>query len=191
MRLIILGPPGAGKGTQAEHISQRRGIPHISTGDIFRDNIRRETELGSKVKSILASGGYVPDEITNEIVADRLAQDDAQDGFLLDGYPRTVAQVEALDTLLDGWGHPLQAVVELQVEEQELVSRILKRAETSGRSDDTEEVIRERLRIYREETEPLVRIYSERNLVIEIDGVGELDEVTDRITAALDALTPA
>ncbi|MBB2894312.1 adenylate kinase [Flexivirga oryzae] len=191
MRLIILGPPGAGKGTQAEHISQRRGIPHISTGDIFRDNIRRETELGSKVKSILASGGYVPDEITNEIVADRLAQDDAQDGFLLDGYPRTVAQVEALDTLLDGWGHPLQAVIELQVEEQELVSRILKRAETSGRSDDTEEVIRERLRIYREETEPLVRIYSERNLVIEIDGVGELDEVTDRITAALDALTPA
>jgi len=191
MRLIILGPPGAGKGTQAEHISQRRGIPHISTGDIFRDNIRRETELGSKVKSILAAGGYVPDEITNEIVADRLAQDDAQDGFLLDGYPRTVAQVEALDTLLTGWGHPLQAVIELQVDEQELVSRILKRAETSGRSDDTEDVIRERLRIYREETEPLVRIYSQRNLVIEIDGVGELDEVTDRITAALDALTPA
>jgi len=191
MRLIILGPPGAGKGTQAEHISTRRGIPHISTGDIFRDNIRRDTELGRKVKSILASGGYVPDETTNEIVADRLAQDDAGEGFLLDGYPRTVAQVEALDSLLAGWGHALDAVIELQVAEQELVARIVKRAETSGRSDDTEDVIRERLRIYREETEPLVRIYSERGLVIRIDGVGQLDEVTDRITSALDALTPA
>jgi len=191
MRLIILGPPGAGKGTQAEHISARRGIPHISTGDIFRDNIRRATQLGTQVKSILDAGGYVPDEITNQIVADRLAQDDARDGFLLDGYPRTLAQVDALDTLLAGWGCLLDAVIELQVAEQELVARIVKRAETSGRSDDTEEVIRERLRIYREETEPLVRIYTERNLVIEIDGIGELDEVTDRITNALDALTRA
>jgi adenylate kinase len=191
MRLIILGPPGAGKGTQAKHISARRGIPHISTGDIFRDNIRRETALGKQVKSILDAGGYVPDEVTNQIVADRLAEDDTRDGFLLDGYPRTVAQVEALDTLLAGWGHPLDAVIELKVDEQELVARIVKRAETSGRSDDTEDVIRERLRIYREETEPLVRIYNQRNLVIEIDGVGELDEVSDRISSALDALTPA
>ncbi|RNI21562.1 adenylate kinase [Flexivirga caeni] len=191
MRLIILGPPGAGKGTQAEHIAQRCGIPHISTGDIFRDNIRRETELGTRVSSILAAGGYVPDEVTNEIVADRLAQDDAREGFLLDGYPRTVGQVEALDTLLSGWGHGLDAVLELQVPEQELVSRLLKRAETSGRSDDTEEVIRERQRVYRAETEPLVRVYTERRLVVEIDGVGELDEVTDRIAAALDALPRA
>lgn len=191
MRLIILGPPGAGKGTQAEHISQRRGIPHISTGDIFRDNIRRETALGKQVKGILDAGGYVPDEITNQIVADRLAQDDAQDGFLLDGYPRTVAQVEALDTLLAGWGHSLDAVLELQVDEQELVTRLLKRAETSGRTDDTEEVIRDRQHIYQEETAPLVAIYSARNLVVDIDGVGEFDDVTDRITAALDALTRA
>lgn len=191
MRLIIVGPPGAGKGTQAEHISEGRGIPHISTGDIFRDNIRRETPLGKQVKSILDAGGYVSDELTNEIVADRLAQDDARDGFLLDGYPRTVAQVEALDALLAGWGHSIDAVLELQVDEQELVARLVKRAETSGRTDDTEDVIRERQRIYREETAPLVRIYSERNLVIEIDGVGELDEVTTRINAALDGLASA
>ncbi|HWC21591.1 MAG TPA: adenylate kinase [Flexivirga sp.] len=191
MRLIILGPPGAGKGTQAERISESRGVPHISTGDIFRDNIRRETPLGKQVKGILDAGGYVTDEITNQIVADRLAEDDAQHGFLLDGYPRTVPQVEALDKLLSGWGHQLDAVLELQVDEQELVTRLVKRAETSGRTDDTEDVIRERQRIYREETAPLVRIYSERNIVVPIDGVGELDEVTARITAALDGLATA
>ena len=191
MRLIILGPPGAGKGTQAERITGSRGVPHISTGDIFRDNIRRETPLGKQVKGILDAGGYVTDEITNQIVADRLAEDDAQNGFLLDGYPRTVAQVEALDSLLSGWGHQLDAVLELQVDEQELVSRLVKRAETSGRTDDTEDVIRERQRIYREETAPLVRIYSERDIVVPIDGVGELDEVTARITAALDGLPSA
>ncbi len=191
MRLIILGPPGAGKGTQAERITESRGVPHISTGDIFRDNIRRETPLGKQVKGILDAGGYVTDEITNQIVADRLAQDDAQGGFLLDGYPRTVAQVEALDALLAECGHALDAVLELQVDEQELVARLVKRAETSGRTDDTEDVIRERQRIYREETAPLVRIYSERNVVVAIDGVGELDEVTERITAALDGLASA
>jgi adenylate kinase len=191
MRLIILGPPGAGKGTQAERITGSRRIPHVSTGDIFRDNIRRETPLGKQVKGILDAGGYVTDEITNEIVADRLAADDARDGFLLDGYPRTVAQVEALDELLAGWGHALDAVLELRVDEQELVARLVKRAETSGRTDDTEEVIRERQRIYREETAPLVRIYSERNLVVTIDGVGELDDVTERIDAALNGLATA
>lgn len=191
MRLIILGPPGAGKGTQAERITGSRGVPHISTGDIFRDNIRRETPLGKQVKGILDTGGYVTDEITNQIVADRLAQDDAQRGFLLDGYPRTVSQVEALDKLLAGWGHQLDAVLELQVDEQELVARLVKRAETSGRTDDTEDVIRERQHIYREETAPLVRIYSERSVVVPIDGVGELDEVTARISAALDGLAGA
>lgn len=191
MRLIILGPPGAGKGTQAERICGSRGVPHISTGDIFRDNIRRETPLGKQVKGILDAGGYVTDEITNQIVADRLAQDDAKDGFLLDGYPRTSAQVEALDSLLAGWGHQVDAVLELQVDEQELVTRLVKRAETSGRTDDTEEIIRERQRIYREETAPLVRIYSERNLVVPIDGVGDLDEVTARISGALDGVATA
>lgn len=191
MRLIILGPPGAGKGTQAERIAESRGVPHISTGDIFRDNIRRETPLGKQVKGILDAGGYVTDEITNQIVADRLAEDDAEHGFLLDGYPRTVAQVGALDTLLSGWGHRLDAVLELRVDEQELVTRLVKRAETSGRTDDTEDVIRERQRIYREETAPLVRIYSERDVVVPIDGVGEFDDVTARISAALDGLARA
>jgi adenylate kinase len=191
MRLIILGPPGAGKGTQAERIAGSRGIPHISTGDIFRDNIRRETPLGKQVKGILDAGGYVTDEITNQIVADRLAEDDAQNGFLLDGYPRTLAQVDALDARLSSWGHRLDAVLELQVDEQELVTRLVKRAETSGRTDDTEEVIRERQRIYREETAPLVQVYSERDMVVPIDGVGELDDVTARITAALDGLAGA
>lgn len=191
MRLIILGPPGAGKGTQAERICGSRGIPHISTGDIFRDNIRRETPLGKQVKGILDAGGYVTDEITNQIVADRLAEDDARDGFLLDGYPRTLAQVEALDTLLSGWGHQLDAVLELQVAEEELIARLVKRAETSGRTDDNEDVIRERQRIYTEETAPLVRVYTERHLVVPIDGIGELDDVASRIDAALDGLATA
>lgn len=191
MRLIILGPPGAGKGTQAERICGSRGIPHISTGDIFRDNIRRETPLGQQVKGILDAGGYVTDEITNQIVADRLAEDDARDGFLLDGYPRTLAQVEALDTLLSGWGHQLDAVLELQVAEEELIARLVKRAETSGRTDDNEDVIRERQRIYTEETAPLVRVYTERQLVVPIDGMGELDDVASRIDAALDGLATA
>ncbi|GAB3485307.1 nucleoside monophosphate kinase [Flexivirga lutea] len=191
MRLIILGPPGAGKGTQAERICGSRGIPHISTGDIFRDNIRRETPLGKQVKGILDAGGYVTDEITNQIVADRLAEDDARDGFLLDGYPRTLAQVEALDTLLSGWGHQLDAVLELQVAEEELIARLVKRAETSGRTDDNEDVIRERQRIYTEETAPLVRVYTERQLVVPIDGMGELDDVASRIDAALDGLATA
>lgn len=191
LRLIILGPPGAGKGTQAERISGSRGIPHISTGDIFRDNIRRETPLGKQVRGILDAGGYVTDEITNEIVADRLAQDDAQHGFLLDGYPRTVAQVEALDALLAGWGHALDGVLELQVDDQELVSRLVKRAQTSGRTDDSEDVIRERQRIYREETAPLVRIYSARDLVVPVDGVGDVDEVSARVDTALDGLASA
>ncbi|WP_265445911.1 adenylate kinase [Flexivirga meconopsidis] len=191
MRLIILGPPGAGKGTQAELIAKERGIPHISTGDIFRDNIKRETPLGVQVKGILDSGGYVPDEVTNQIVADRLAQDDAKNGFLLDGYPRTLAQVQALDDLLAKDGHALDAVLELQVDDQELVQRLVKRAETSGRADDTEDVIRERQEIYRRETAPLVQTYTERDLVVDVDGMGEMSEVTDRVRAALDKVAAA
>ena len=148
MRLIILGPPGAGKGTQAGRIAAEFGIPAISTGDIFRANIKNETELGRQVKDILASGGYVTDEITNAIVRDRLREDDAADGFLLDGYPRTLAQVDALDAMLAEDGHALDAVLELTVDEDAVVQRLLKRAEIEGRADDTEEVIRERQAIY-------------------------------------------
>ncbi len=183
--LIILGPPGAGKGTQAARIAERLSIPAISTGDIFRANIRGETPLGLQVKEILASGGYVSDEITNAIVDDRLAQDDCKRGFLLDGYPRTLAQVDALDGMLAGHGAALDAVLELTVDEDAVVERLLKRAETEGRADDTEDVIRDRQAIYRRETAPLAEVYGGRGLLVQVDGMGEVDEVTERVLATL------
>jgi len=185
MRLIIVGPPGAGKGTQASRIATSFGIPAISTGDIFRSNIKNETELGKQVKDILASGGYVTDEITNAIVQDRLREDDAAQGFLLDGYPRTVAQLEALDAMLAEGGHALDAVLELTVDEDAVVQRLLKRAQIEGRVDDTEEVIRERQAIYRRETAPLAEIYAQRGLLVQVDGMGEVDDVAARIDQAL------
>lgn len=184
-RLIILGPPGAGKGTQAARIAERLGIPAISTGDIFRSNIAEETPLGLKVKDILAAGGYVPDEVTNEIVEDRLDKPDAEHGFLLDGYPRTEGQVKALDDMLARHGHALDAVLELTVDEDAVVARIHKRAQIEGRADDSDEVIRERLAIYRKETAPLAEHYAAAGLLVQVDGMGEIDEVTDRILAAL------
>ncbi|HEV7147812.1 MAG TPA: adenylate kinase [Pedococcus sp.] len=188
MRLIILGPPGAGKGTQAAKIAESFGIPAISTGDIFRANIKNETELGKQVKDILASGGYVTDEITNAIVRDRLFEDDAEKGFLLDGYPRTAAQVDELDAILAQHDHRLDTVLELTVDEDAVVQRLLKRAETEGREDDTEQVIRERQEIYRRETAPLTELYAARGLLCQVDGMGSVDEVFARIAAALDGV---
>jgi adenylate kinase len=185
MRLIILGPPGAGKGTQASRIADKLGIPAISTGDIFRANIKDETELGLQVKEILASGGYVSDEVTNAIVEDRLAQEDCGKGFLLDGYPRTLAQVGALDDMLAMRGTALDRVLELTVDDEVVVGRLLKRAQVEGRSDDTEEVIRERMAIYHRETRPLSDTYRERGLLVEVDGLGEVHEVTQRILTTL------
>jgi adenylate kinase len=185
MRLIILGPPGAGKGTQASRIADKLGIPAISTGDIFRANIKDETELGLQVKEILASGGYVSDQVTNAIVEDRLAQDDCGHGFLLDGYPRTLAQVGALDGMLAERGSRLDRVIELSVDDEVVVERLMKRAEVEGRVDDTEEVIRERMAIYHRETRPLSDTYRDRGQLVEVDGQGEVDEVTARILAAL------
>ena len=186
-RLIIFGAPGAGKGTQATRIAESLGIPAISTGDIFRYNIKNETALGLQVKEILASGAYVPDEVTNAIVRDRLDQQDAIDGFLLDGYPRTQAQVLELDNMLAAQGTSLDAVLELTVDTDEVVQRLLKRAEIDGRSDDTEDVIRRRLKVYEEETAPLAAIYRERGLLHQVDGMGEMDEVAGRIQAVLAA----
>jgi len=185
VRLIILGPPGAGKGTQAARIAENLGIPAISTGDIFRANIKNETPLGLQVKEILASGGYVSDDVTNAIVEDRLAEDDCAPGFLLDGYPRTLAQVEALDGMLATQGSSLDHVLELTVDDDAVVARLLKRAESEGRADDTEDVIRERMAIYHRETKPLSDTYRERGLLVEVDGMGQVDEVTGRILAAL------
>jgi adenylate kinase len=187
-RLIIFGAPGAGKGTQATRIAQRHGIPAISTGDIFRANIKNGTALGLQVKEILASGAYVPDEVTNAIVRDRLDQADAGGGFLLDGYPRTQAQVAELDDMLAARGASLDAVLELTVDTDEVVQRLLKRAEIDGRADDTEDVIRHRMKIYEEETAPLAALYRERGLLRQVDGMGEMDEVTERLESVLAAL---
>ena len=184
-RLIIFGAPGAGKGTQATRIAESLGIQAISTGDIFRYNIKNETALGLQVKEILASGAYVPDEVTNAIVRDRLGQQDAVGGFLLDGYPRTKAQVLELDDMLAAQGTSLDAVLELTVDTDEVVQRLLKRAEIDGRADDTEDVIRRRLKVYDEETAPLAAIYRGRGLLHQVDGMGEMDEVAGRIQAVL------
>jgi len=194
MRLLIMGPPGAGKGTQAAGIAEQYGIPAISTGDIFRTNIKDKTDLGQQVEAILSAGGYVPDEVTNEIVRDRLTWDDAAGGWLLDGYPRTAGQVTFLDEALAADGGAVDAVISLTVDEDAVVERLLKRAATDGRSDDTEEVIRGRQALYRKETEPLLSTYGERGIVVEVDGMGAVDEVTSRLVAAIDGMrgpTPA
>ncbi len=185
-RLIIMGPPGAGKGTQAVRVAERFGIPAISTGDIFRSNIKDGTDLGKKVKSILDAGGYVPDQLTNDIVHERLLWVDAAPGFLLDGYPRTPGQVAFLDEVLAAHGHALDGVVELTVDEDAVVARLLKRAETEGRTDDTEDVIRERQAIYRKETAPLIALYEQHGVLVKVDGMGTVDEVTERVVKAVD-----
>ena len=188
MRLILMGPPGAGKGTQAARVAARYDVPAISTGDIFRANVSEGTPLGLEAQRYMDVGEYVPDEITNLMVRNRIDEPDAEPGFLLDGYPRTLAQVEELDGMIAHTGHRLDAVVVLTVDPEELVQRLLQRAETDGRADDTEEVIRRRQEVYQEETEPLIAVYKERGLVHEIDGMGEVDEVTKRIFEALDVI---
>jgi adenylate kinase len=185
MRIILMGPPGAGKGTQASVVAEHFGVPAISTGDIFRANVSKDTELGRKAKEYMDAGEYVPDEVTNLMVRNRIDEPDAEPGFLLDGYPRTVAQVEELDGMIKHTGHALDAVVVLTVEAEELVQRLLARAQTDGRSDDTEDVIRRRQEVYLEQTEPLIEVYRDRGLLIEVDGMGEVDEVSQRIFKAL------
>ena len=185
MRLIVMGPPGAGKGTQATVVAGRLGVPAISTGDIFRENVAGATELGQSARRYMDAGDYVPDEVTNAMVRDRLAHDDASGGFLLDGYPRTLAQVRTLDEMLAERGQRVDTVVVLTVDQDALVARLLKRAETEGRTDDTEDVIRRRQEIYAEQTAPLIEVYSQRGLMVTADGSGEVDEVSERILGAL------
>src|SRR3954468_20078674 len=185
MRLIIMGPPGAGKGTQAKFIAEHFKIPAISTGDIFRANVSQGTELGVEAKRYMDAGEYVPDEITNKMVRNRIDEPDAEPGFLLDGYPRTLAQVEELDGMIKHTGHALDAAVVLTVDPDEIVDRLLHRAQTEGRTDDTEDVIRRRQEVYGEQTEPLIEVYRGRGIVHEIHGMGVVEEVTKRIFDAL------
>ncbi|MEV4775710.1 adenylate kinase [Microbacterium sp. LTA6] len=186
-RLLIVGPQGSGKGTQGVRIAESYGIPVVSTGDIFRANIKAGTPLGQQVTAILDKGDLVPDELTSEIVRDRLSQDDAAHGFLLDGYPRNTAQVAHLDAFLSDRGESLDAVILLDVPRDESMERLRLRASEQGRSDDTEDAIAHRLDIYERETAPILEAYGDKNIVDRIDGVGSLDEITERIVAALDA----
>jgi adenylate kinase len=187
MRLLIMGPPGAGKGTQAVGIAAHYGVPAISSGALFRSNIQNKTPLGQRVSAIIAAGEYVPDDLTTELVFDRLADEDCAAGWLLDGYPRTAGQVEALDGLLSSQGDELSAAISLVAEPDGLVGRLLKRAEIEGRQDDNEETIRHRIEVYNQETACLLAGYQSRGLVVEVDALGEVADVTRRLTDALDA----
>ena len=185
MRVVFMGPPGAGKGTQAQLVSTALGVAHISTGDLFRANVGGGTALGIEAKRFMDAGEYVPDSVTNEMVRDRIASADCAAGFLLDGYPRTVEQVAELDAMLAESGQEIDQVVELTVVTDEVVGRLLLRAQTSGRSDDTEDVIRRRLEVYAEQTAPLTDMYRHRGLLVQVDGMGEIDEVSARVLAVL------
>ena len=187
MKLLLIGPPGAGKGTQASKLSEVFGIPAISTGDIFRENVKNQTPLGIEAKSYMDSGEYVPDELTNKLVRDRLQNPDCLNGFLLDGYPRTADQVQELDSILIETNSKLDAVVQLTADTDEVVRRLAKRAIDQGRSDDTEDVLRNRLHVYEEQTAPLISVYESRGLLVKVDGLGEIADVTRRITEALDS----
>ena len=186
-RLLIVGPPGAGKGTQAARITAAYGIPDVSTGDIFRANIKNQTPLGVQVKAIIDSGDYVSNDLTNALVKSRLEEDDALGGFLLDGYPRTLEQVAYLDELLASKGQALDAVIQLVADQDAVVARLRKRAIEQGRTDDTEEAIRHRQEVYARETSPLIAVFRDRGLLIEVDGLGEIDDVARRISDALAA----
>ncbi len=186
MRMLLIGPPGAGKGTQAERVAAAYGIPAISTGDIFRANVAQQTPLGVQVKQYMDRGAYVPDELTNAMVLDRLGQDDVAKGFLLDGFPRTLPQVHTLDACLEELGSALDIVVQMVIEAEEVVRRLLKRAADQGRSDDTEDVIRHRLAVYQDQTHPLVAVYAGRGLLVSVDAHGSMETVTQRIFDALD-----
>lgn len=179
MRLLFIGPPGAGKGTQAGRVAQRLGVPHVSTGDMFRSHVANGTDLGRRVDEIMKAGDYVPDEITIAMLEERLAEPDASVGYILDGFPRTEGQVSSLDRLIGDDG--LDRVVVFEVDEDELVERLLAR----GRADDSEETIRTRFKVYTEQTQPLLDLYVSRGITVTIDGSGEIDEVTERILEAL------
>ncbi|WP_124054083.1 adenylate kinase [Arcanobacterium ihumii] len=184
-RFVMVGPPGAGKGTQAKVLTEKLNIANISTGAIFRSHIAEQTELGKLAASYIDNGNLVPDEVTDALVRDRLNQDDVEQGFLLDGYPRNLHQVEALDAILAERGEKLNAVIELSIPDEDIVGRLLYRAEVEDRADDTEEVIRHRIDVYHSATAPLTDVYRQRGILLTVDGTGQIDEVLDRLVREL------
>ncbi|MGH0036903.1 MAG: adenylate kinase [Myxococcota bacterium] len=186
-RIVMLGAPGAGKGTQAQRLVERLEVPHISTGDMLRAAVAAGTEIGRKAKAVMDAGQLVSDEIVIGIAEERLGEDDARKGFILDGFPRTQAQAVALDEMLSRLGTPLERCLALSVDTEEVIQRLVKRAEIEGRADDNEETIRERMDVYAKQTAPLLAYYADAGLLTEVDGMGEMDEVTARLLEALDA----
>jgi adenylate kinase len=186
MRVVILGPPGSGKGTQAAMLVEHLGVPHISTGALLRDAAKKGTKLGIKAKAIIDRGDLVPDEIMLGIVEERLGQDDVANGFILDGYPRNVAQAKSLDEMLERLGQPVEEAIHIDVDEDVIIQRIATRAKLEGRSDDTEETVRNRLRVYAEQTAPVADYYEEAGLLTRVWGHGGIDEILQRILSVLD-----
>lgn len=185
MRLILFGPPGAGKGTQAAKITEKYATAHISTGDMLRAAVRNGTELGQLAKSYMDKGELVPDGVVIGIIKDRIAEGDAKSGFMLDGFPRTVPQAEALSEMLNSTGASIDAVVSIEVNDEEIVKRIVERQKIEGREDDTEDVVRNRLKVYRNQTEPLKSYYAEEGVLHEVDGMGSIDDVFAKIDSVL------
>ncbi|TQJ59594.1 adenylate kinase [Arthrobacter sp. SLBN-83] len=190
-RLLIIGPPGSGKGTQAEHVARHFGVPAVSTGDIFRSNVSRRTDLGNQAADYLDGGSFVPDHLTNALVQDRLREDDVRHGFLLDGYPRTAPQATELDDMLAAQGHVLDVVIELQAPDAELEERMRRRALEQGRTDDTIEVFRRRLDLYRRQTHEVVSVYAGRGILVSVDGSGEPGAITGLAIAAVEQFLAA
>jgi adenylate kinase len=186
MRLVLLGPPGAGKGTQAVRLAEHFGCADVATGDIFRDNVANGTELGLTAKEYMDAGDLVPDDVVISMVVKRLGEDDCANGFVLDGFPRTVLQAEALDVWLEATGNPLDAALFFEIDEEELFRRLAGRSAALHRSDDTEQTIRHRLEVFANKTRPLVDYYEQRGLLQRVDSIGEVDEVTKRILEGLE-----
>ncbi|HMB76314.1 MAG TPA: adenylate kinase [Kiloniellaceae bacterium] len=186
MRIVLLGAPGSGKGTQAALLEKKLGVPHISTGVLFREAVRNETPLGVKVKSIMDSGDLVPDDLTLGLLEERMRKPDASGGFILDGYPRNLAQAEALDELMERLGRPVEEAIQIDVDTEEVVKRIARRAAEEGRSDDTEEVVRNRMRVYEEQTAPVAGYYAEKGLLTRVLGTGSIEEVLQLLLSVLD-----
>lgn len=185
MKLLFMGPPGAGKGTQAAILCKELGIPQISTGEILRAAVKNGTEMGKKASEFMNAGKLVPDEVVIGIVQDRIKEDDAQKGYVLDGFPRTIEQADALGKMLAGMDQQLDAALNLDVPDEELVRRLLERAQKDGRADDTEPVIKERLQTYNSQTAPLIEYYEKQGILKPINGLGSMEEITDRIRGAL------